>query len=267
MAFKLPAFNKTSRNKAGKDKKGGRGALTSVPLPLISRVPKHLQTPLVAGVALVALIALLAGAFLDYNITSSATRHLELASDLKFLTQRIAKDAAQAVQGNQTAIDGLPKDKEEAERIMAVLTRGNEKLAPIAGEPRAVLDQLTPVFQENMRRLQDVIDGRAGIQTVFAAVTAVEELTPSVHEDIQQLGAANAVDTVKLTRFALLMERISKDVTIMQGAGMKLEHISALGSDMQDAEALVASFNKANPVVVKTLQHFDVYRHSVEAII
>ncbi|HEY5994557.1 MAG TPA: methyl-accepting chemotaxis protein [Gallionellaceae bacterium] len=239
----------------------------AVPLPLIGKFSSHVQLQIVGIAAATAFLVILLAGALDYRTTSNGARYIELSQNLRFLTQRITKDAAQAVQGNQQAIEGLPNDKREFERIMHILDQGDESLPPLGGRSHELLDTITPSLKRHLQQIQDIIDGRPGIQTVFSAVDAVNELNPIMREEISQLAASGAVDAIRVTKFSLLMERISQDVTNMLGANVKLEQISALGSDTQEAEALVAGFNKASPAVAKVIEHFDTYRTSVEAII
>ncbi len=267
MAFKLPTIKFPSRGGASRPKKKAGGLADAVPLPLIGKFSSHVQLQIVGMAAASAFLVILVAGYLDYRTTSFGARYIELSQNLRFMTQRITKDAAQAVQGNQAAIEGLPNDKAEFERIVKVLTAGDDALPALSGSARDTLELVTPNFKRHLQQVQDIIDGRPGIQTVFSAVDAVNELNPIMRDEIAKLAATGAVDSARVTRFALLMERISQDVTNMLGAKVKIELISALGSDTQDAEALIASFNQSNPAVAKVMDQFDTYRTSVEAII
>lgn len=268
MAFKLPAFKIASRSKSGGEKRAaGRGAQDAVPLPLIGKLSNHAQLQILGSAAALTLLVLVAAVFLDFRTTSFGARYLELSGNLKFLTQRMTKDAGQAVLGNSTAIESLPNDKAEFERTLGILEKGDDSLPPTSGAPRELLDKITPVIQKHLQYTQDIIDGRPGILTVFAAVNAVDELNPILRDIAPQLAISGGVDSARSIRFSLLMERISKDVTAMLGTEVKVEQIAALGSDTEEAEVLLDGFNKSNPTVAKVADLFDTYRISVEAII
>jgi twitching motility protein PilJ len=266
MAFKLPEIKLPFRSKPGA-KKARRGTVDSVPLPLIGRLSSHRQLQVMGAISLLALLGVVASVVLDFRATSNGARYLELAGDLKLLSQRIAKDAGAAVQGNQTALDGLSNNKQEVERIMAILQKGEAGLPPLGGKARAKLEDITPAVQKNLQGLQDMIDGRPGLLTMFAAVDAVEQQNPQIRADIALVASSGAVDPARIAKFTLLMERIGHDVTTLLKAKLKITQISALGSDMQDAEAMVAGFNKATPAVAELVDHFNIYRTSIEAII
>jgi twitching motility protein PilJ len=267
MAFKLPAFKLPKLTSQVVKRRAAKGAVDAVPLPIIGKYSSHMQLQIVGIAAATAFLVILVAGYLDYRATSFGARYIELSQNLRFMTQRVTKDAAQAVQGNQLAIEGLPHDKQEFERVMQILDQGEPGLPPLGGAPRDVLETITPNLKRHLQQIQDIIDGRPGIQTVFSAVDAVNELNPIMREEINQLASTGAVDNARVTKFALLMERISQDVTNMLGATVKIEQISALGADTEEAEAMVATFNKSNPAVTKVAEHFDTYRTSVEAII
>ncbi len=236
----------------------------AVPLPVIGKLPTNVQLQVLGGIAGAALLVAAAGAALDYRTTSMGTRYIELAGRLSFLTQRVTKDAGQAVQGNPTAIESLPVEKKDVEDILATLDQGGDGLPATSGAPRVALDKVLPVARRSMQYVQEIMDGRPGILTVTAAVSAVDELNPILRDMMPQL---TAVDSARGAKFALLVERIGKDVTTMLGSTVKVEQIAALGSDTQEAEAVLAGFNQSNPTVTKIAELFDTYRISVEAII
>jgi twitching motility protein PilJ len=260
MVFKLPSFKKSPPIR--KITRGETGE--SAPLPLIGKLPTHTQLQIVGVAAALALLVAVVAAVLDYRTTSVGTRYIELSGRLLFLTQRVTKDAGQAVLGNPTAIESLPGDKKEIEDILLALDQGGEGMPPTSGTPRVILNKLLPAAQQSTQYVQEIIEGRPGILTVTAAVSAVDELNPILREMMPQL---TAVDGARGTRFALLMERIGKDVTTMLGSDVKVEQIAALGSDTEEAEAVLAGFNQTNPTVLKVAELFDTYRISVEAII
>ncbi len=260
MAFKLFSFKKARPLKKITRREPGETA----PLPVIGKLPTSVQLQVLGGMAGAALLVAAAAAALDYRTTSMGTRYIELAGRLSFLTQRVTKDAGQAVQGNPTAIESLPVEKKDIEEILSALDQGGNGLPPTSGTPRLALDKVLPAAKRSMQYVQEIMDGRPGILTVTAAVSAVDELNPILRDMMPQL---TAVDSARGTKFALLVERIGKDVTTMLGSTVRIEQIAALGSDTQEAEAVLAGFNQSNPTVAKVAELFDTYRISVEAII
>lgn len=255
MAFKL----KVPNFKAGKV---GDVSGTDNPLPLIGHLPFAQQLTLLgAGAALALLVGVIAVA-LDYRTTSNGGHYLELSGDLVMLTQRIAKDAGSAMQGKQTAIEGLPQGREDAEKILIALDKGDAEAPATSGAARAVLDRLLPVAKKSFEYIRAIEDGRAGLLTVSRAVEAVDEVGPDLRLAIAQLPVG-----ARAARFALLTERIGKDANAMLGSKVTDEMVGALGMDTNEADELLSGFDQTNPAVAKVADLFEGYRNSVYAVI
>lgn len=259
MAFKLKLPNFMAGNKAD-------GDVVDKPLPLIGHLPFAEQLKLLGGGAALSLLVTLIAAGLDYRATSNGTHYLDLSGDLVMLTQRLAKDAGSAMQGKQTAIEGLPHAREEAERILQALDKGDDIAPATTGDGRIALDKLMPVAQQSLQYIRDIEEGRPGILTVSRAVAAVDEVGPELREAISRLSASGA-NADRVNRFALLAERIGKDANSMLGGVVTGDMVGRLGMDMQAADELLAGFEQANPAVMQVSDLFEVYRNSVYAVI
>ncbi len=236
------------------------------PLPLLGKLTFNKQFQILGIATGIAMLVGITSAVLDTRATSQVTRQLKLSGDLVFLTQRLAKDAASAMQGKQTSIEALPVAREEATQILTQLDKGGDGLAPATGEVRGALDALLPAARAALSDIEIIEEGRPGILTVSRAVEATEVIGPQLREAIRQWQAAGG-DPQRITRFALLAERIGKDASAMLGGQATTEDVASLGSDTEDAEEILATFNAADPAVAKVLDLFDSYRNSVEAVI
>ena len=255
MAFKL----KLPNFKAGN---AGDVSTADKPLPLIGHLPFAQQLTLLGSGAALALLVGVIAVTLDYRTTSNGEHYLGLSGDLVMLTQRIAKDAGSAMQGKQTAIDGLPQGRADAENILNALAKGDASAPATGGAPRAVLDKLLPIAAQSFDYIKDIENGRPGLITVSRAVEAVDEVGPDMRLAIAQLPVG-----VRAADFALLIERIGKDANAMLGRTVTDEMVGSLGSDTEQAEALLNGFDQTNPAVVRVADLFEGYRNSVYAVI
>ena len=263
MAFKLnlPTLK-------GQRKVRGKNAISFAdrPLPLIGHLPFSKQFQFLGAATVLTLLVGIVAGVLDFRATTNGTRYLQLSDDLVFLTQRLAKDAASALQGEQSAVESLPVARAEAENILSVLDNGDDSLPPTSGAPRAPLDALLPVARKALQNIDAIDAGRPAILTVSRAVDVVNELGPLMREAIAQLPAAG-VDNQRVTKYALLMERIGADVNAMLGGVVTTQQIGALGSDMLEAEDLLSKFGASNPAVAKVVDYSQSYQSSVESVI
>ncbi|MCX7193208.1 MAG: methyl-accepting chemotaxis protein [Proteobacteria bacterium] len=251
MAFKLKLPNfKTS------------SAAAAQPLPLIGHLPFTRQLRLLGGGLAVTFLLGAAAIGLDYRTTSNNEHHLELSGDFVMLVQRVAKDAGSALQGKQTAVEGLPQARADLQNILTALDKGDDVAPGLRGAPRATLDALMPVYNESMQYIKDIEQGRPGILTVSRAMDAVREVAPPIRAAISRLPASSATD-----KFALLIERIDYDTSSTLSAVVTDEMVSALASDMTQASLLLNGFDKNNPIVVELTDLFEGYRNSVDALV
>jgi len=255
MAFKLklPSFMTGST---------ATGVVADKPLPLIGHLPFTQQLTLLGSGAALALLLGLVSVALDYRTTTNGEHYLELSGDLVMLTQRIAKDAGLAMQGKQTAIEGLPQARADVEKILQALDKGDNEAPATSGVARPALDALLPVAQKNLQYIKDIEEGRPALLTVSRAVEAVEEVGPDMRSALAQMPGGE-----RSTRFALLVERVGKDANAMLGRTVTDEMVRALGMDTNEANDLLASFNQADPAVAKVADLFEGYVNSVYAVI
>lgn len=251
MAFKV----KSSNSKAGSEE-------AFKPLPLIGKLPFAQQLRLL-GVGMIA--AFLVGAVsvaLDYRATSHNEHYLDLSGDFVMLVQRVAKDAGSALQGKQTAVEGLPQSRADLQRILTALDKGDDIAPGIGSESRAALNAMMPVYMESMQYIKDIEEGRAGLLTVSRAMDAVREVAPPMRQQIAKLPAGGASE-----KFGMLIERINYDTSSMLSAVVSDEMISALASDIAQASLLLKGMDQANPVVVELSDLFEGYFNSVNALL
>lgn len=253
MAFKLKLPEFMAGNTTG-------GADT--PLPLIGHLPFAKQLQILGGGAALALLVGLVAVVLDSRSASNGAHYLDLSGDLIMLTQRTAKDAGAAMQGKQTAIEGLPQARADVEKIISALDQGDDDAPATSGAPRAVLDKLLPVVKQNLQYIKDIEDGRPALLTVVRAIEAGDELGPDLRAALAQLPPGE-----NATRLALLVERLGTDSAKMLEANVSDEMVGELGGNVNDASELLNSFNQGNPAVARVADLFEGYRNSMYAVI
>ena len=255
MAFKLKLPDFMAVNKMA-------GDAADKPLPLIGHLPFAKQLQILAGGAGLALLVGAVVVVLDGRTVSNGAHYLDLSGDLIMLTQRTAKDAGSAMQGKQTAIEGLPQARADVEKIISALDQGDDVAPATSGAARPILDKLLPVVTENLQYIKDIEEGRPALLTVARAVEAVEEVGPDMRAAIAKMPGGE-----RATHFALLVERIGKDANAMLGGTVSNEMVGALGSDTNEATDLLESFDQGDPAVAKVADLFEGYRNSVYAVI
>lgn len=231
-------------------------------LPLIGHLPFAQQTKILTGALAVSFLVGSLSVVLDNRASSHGAHYLDLAGDLVMLTQRTAKDAGSALQGKQTAIDGLPHARAEIESILTSLTQGDAVAPATGGAARAQLDKLTLIAQKSLLHIKAIEEGRPGILTVSRAVEAMSDVEIPMRAALARLPA-----TEHTARFGQLFERVGKDANAMMGRVVTDEMVRTLASDTAEAEALLAGFDKTNANVAEVVDLFESFRNSVLSMV
>lgn len=251
MAFKIPSFKPSTGT-----------AAASAAAQSAERMPVNMKLQAIGGAAALVLVIWAIAAFLDYRVVSSITHNTRLSSDLMVLTQILVTDAERALSGNQAALDALPKSRAETEQTLSMLEKNAAGMSAAAD---ADLNVLLPAAKRALQNVQEIESGRPGILAVAQAVKVVNETGAALREASRQL-AISGVDSTRAYKFALLTERIGKDAASMTVANLTADQLAGLGSNILEAQGLLAGFDQANPAVSKVAGLFEGYRVSVEAI-
>jgi twitching motility protein PilJ len=215
----------------------GRGGVAGAPagakraeagaggLPLIGRLPTARQLQLLIG-ALVLLLAVIA-ALVVYDTRQGTFGTLYIASvgKLQMLSQRLAKAAQQASQGNAAAFKQLRSSRDEFAAIVKLLAfggaSGDVSLPPSSAAVQPSLNALDREWGKTERNAALVIDEERNLVALGSAVRAINANNPVLQEltdeiaalSVQKGGAArqNAI-TAQLSMFT---QRMAKNANTM----------------------------------------------------
>ncbi len=187
---------------------------------------------LVGGVVLSMFVT---GSLLYVNTQRSETetRYIEQSSQLLMLSQRIAKEAREAVLGQPESFKTLKESRDRFAQIVTSLRDGNPALG-IPASPREVQKQLADVLdiwapkqdREGLEREVDqILSQEKALFAMRDNVQSINQTSPlllTVADEIGELGAQSGMkqtDLYVLSRQAMLSQRIAKDVNIFSQGG------------------------------------------------
>jgi twitching motility protein PilJ len=255
MAFKLalPQFNLFGRRSASTPARTG---------PAVSKLKLF-------GVAAGAFFVLTAiAAYMSNREENNNVRYVGQSSRLLMLTQRLAKDAQQALSGNSAAFDVLAESKTNMSDILTRLDQGDDSLPPTAGGARAALDAFMKSANKTMKDVQTLQDGRTGLVKLGETVATIDrvstELRGLTHTMTDTFGGGQKEQAVRL---ALSVERIGKDAGRLLGVEVSIDQVAQLGIDTIAAEESLVALPAADANVVRTQKLFESYRSSVETLV
>ena len=223
----------------------------------------------VYGLAAATFFALTAiAAYMSNREESNSVRYVGQSSRLLMLTQRLAKDAQQALSGNSAAFDALEESRSSLSKILARLDKGEGALPATAGASRIALNEFMKSANKTLQNVQTLQAGRDGLVTLAVTVSTIDSVSTELRRLTQSMADTFAgAQKEHAIRFALSTERIGKDAGSLLGAEVTIEQVARLGADTVAAEDSLAALPAADAKVVRAKDLFDTTRKSVEILV
>jgi twitching motility protein PilJ len=254
MAFKLPnPFKKTAKNSGPAKKK--------ISTPLLGKLPIGKQLQLLS-VALLAFLAIaVVSAYFDNRVAAQGARYISESSKLLMLSQRLAKDAQQGLQGNFGAFENLSQSRQAISEAIAILDKGDATLPATSGVPREVLNELIPRVQQTVANVVKMEEGRTGLLTLARAISIMGSMSKELRIQSEQLQKNAASQS-----FTLITERMGKDASLML-AEANLDQEASLALNTLDATDALANLSRSDAAVSDIEELFEGYRGAAEIIL
>ncbi|HCU54743.1 MAG TPA: chemotaxis protein [Gammaproteobacteria bacterium] len=155
------------------------------------------------------------------------TKYIEQSSQLLMLSQRIAKDAREAVYGQEGAFPTLKKSRDSFDDIVNNLTRGNAKLniEPSPPEVKAALETVTGKWKTMKSSVDQILGQEKAMITMRDRVVGINQSAPlllALSDEVVEAAAAAGMKADQLylaSRQGMLSQRIAKDVNLFAQGG------------------------------------------------
>ena len=171
--------------------------------------------------------------FINTQRSERESRFIEQSSQLLMLSQRIAKDAREAVLGQPEAFASLKDSRDRFAQIVTSLRDGNPSLGIPATPPqvRGQLDEVLGIWspkqeREGMQREVDqILNQEKALFAMRENVQAINQMSPlllTLADEIAEEGASLGIkqaDLYVLSRQGMLSQRIAKDVIVFAQGG------------------------------------------------
>jgi twitching motility protein PilJ len=184
---------------------------------------RRLQVLIAALVALLALDA--AVVWYDARQATFGTIYIATAGKIRMLSQRLAKAAQQASQGNIEAFKQLRESRDEFAAQMRLLIVGGQAagadLPPTSSAARPVLDALEAQWRKNERNAALVIAEEKNLLNLGRAVRTINDRNPVVQELADEIAAlsvqagGSARQNAIAAQLMMLTQRIGKNANAM----------------------------------------------------
>ena len=221
------------------------------------------------GVAAAILFVLTAiAAYMTIRTEGNRVRYVEQSSRLLMLSQRLAKDAQQALSGNSDSFDALESSRANMAAILSNLDKGEGSLPPTSGAPREVLNEFMKKADKTLLDVKTLQDGRAGLVTLAVTLSSIDSVRADLRTLTQKMiDGFKGVQKQQATRFSLEVERIGQDAGRLLGVDVTIEQVAQVAIDLNGAEDSLAALPAANENVATALNLLVTTRSSVEILI
>ncbi|HEV3008401.1 MAG TPA: methyl-accepting chemotaxis protein [Burkholderiales bacterium] len=184
---------------------------------------RRLQVLIAALVALLLVDA--AVVWFDARQGTFGTLYIATAGKIRMLSQRLAKAAQQASQGNLEAFKQLRDSRDEFAAQMKLLLAGGQaagvELPPTSAGVRPVLDTLDGQWKRNERNAALVIAEQNNLLNLGRAVRAINERNPVLQELADEVAALSvqsggtARQNANAAQLMMLTQRMAKNANTM----------------------------------------------------
>jgi twitching motility protein PilJ len=230
MAFSIPFFGRRSSSDDDKPAKqktqapaargsGGRA------LPLIGRLSTGKQLQILTGLLVVFLAADAVIVALDTRKGTFGTQWLASVGKVQMLSQRLAKAAQQASQGNRDAFKQVRDSRDEFASIMKVFADGGTisgvSLPPTPAEVRPQLAALDKEWQKTSQNAGLVIGEEKNLVALGVAVRSINNGNPTLQELADEISAlsvqtgGSARQNQITSQMMMLTQRMAKNANTM----------------------------------------------------
>ncbi|MFP5349506.1 MAG: methyl-accepting chemotaxis protein [Gammaproteobacteria bacterium] len=264
----------------------GSGAAGGSRFALLGNVKALSGLPFLLGGLVLSIIAMVWLLSINTQRAERESKYIEQSSQLLMLSQRLAKDAREAVQGQPIAFKTLKESRDRFDAILGTLKSGDaaRNIAPTPPEVAQPLDEVikmwAPKPNEGLRAQVDQILGQEkSLYAMRDHVLAINQMAPlllAISDEIVELGGQAGMRQEHLylaSRQGMLSQRIAKDVNLFaQGGNEAAVAAAQFGKDaklFKDTEARLRTMVPApiKPKLDESAQIFAEISGHVEGIL
>src|SRR5687768_16076587 len=219
-------------------------------LPLLGKLPSARQLQILTGALVFFLLVDAAVVWLDARQSTFGTMYIATVGKIRMLSQRLAKAAQQASQGNLEAFKQLRESRDEFAAQMKLLLSGGEvggvALPATSGDARPVLDALDREWQKNERNAALVIAEERNLIGLGNAVRVMNDRNPALQELADEVSAlsvqtgGSARQNAIAAQLMMLTQRMAKNANTMLAEAVIDPQVSfLLGKDVNNFRDLL----------------------------
>ncbi|HTP94820.1 MAG TPA: methyl-accepting chemotaxis protein [Burkholderiales bacterium] len=215
------------------------------PTPFIGAMPFERQARLL-GSAIIVLVCIAAGiAFSNARFAAHNAAQIEIAGEMRMLTQRQPKAARLAVEGQEPAFAQLQDSRDRFARDLALLVGGGEhadvNLPPSSEAAQGLLGGLSATWEVSKKNADAILAAKALLIELGRSFDAVNARNADLLDATEQLaalmvqGGSAQRDLAAANELVMLTQRIAKNANLLHvGETIDQEAAFLLSKDIND---------------------------------
>src|SRR5712671_952514 len=234
-----------------------RGGFMSRPLPLLGRLRIGTQLQILITALIGFLLVDAAVVAIDAREGNVGTVYIATVGKIRMLSQRLAKAAQQASQGNREAFKQLRQSRDEFAALMKLLSVGAESggvsLPPTPASTRPAFDKLDAEWKKTERNASLVIQEERNLVSLGEAVRSININNPTLLELADEISAlsvqagGSARQNAVAGQLIMLTQRMAKNAnTMLAGDIVDPEVAFLLGKDTNTFRDTLQGLLKGN---------------------
>ena len=220
----------------------GHGQAGKRPLPVIGHLSFTRQMQILGGMLALLLAVIATMVAIDANMGTQGTAYVAASGDMRMLSQRIAKEAQQGLQGNGPAFARLQRSREEFSQLADALSNGGSvggvAVNPTGDLPRPALKGVTDIWAKMDKDVNTVLGQQKNLVALGAAVKTINNTNPALLDLAEQVQAlklqtqGGAREITLSGNLVMLTQRMAKNAnTLLASETVDPETTFLLGKD------------------------------------
>lgn len=246
-----PAAVTSPSAKAAKKRKEPTAALND----FLAKHPVVKQLQILGAVLLVVMLIIAALVYHDNRESTYGTVYVASAGEMRMLSQRLAKDAAQALQGNPEAFKQLKDSRESFSRLLERLSQGGEigevTVPPSPDGVQPQLQALMADWEKTDKNATRLLEMETNLVNLGKDVSVIANKNPQLLDLSEQVAAiklqsgSGARDIAAANQMVMLTQRIAKNAAaLLVGDAIDPEVAFLLGKDTNTFRELLTGLTK-----------------------
>jgi twitching motility protein PilJ len=233
--------------------------LASLRLPLVGSRPITSQLLMLGALAFLLLVLTAGAVFWDTTLRSRNSTYINIASQMQFHTQRLAKAAGLAARGTQNAFPQLQDSRDEFANYLATLQNGGNAFG-VDVPPAATSEELKSRLEELNKRWPESANAATAILTAQKDLVALAQNIAQIRVGSEEMATLSQELTGLMTqsgsppsqvlranRLTFLSERLGRGSAEILGSEIIDPEVPFLiGKDTNDLRELIRSLESGN---------------------